>query len=106
LSFEHAFRALENFRRSGARYLLATTYTARTLNKDIITGRFRPTNLHQPPFRFPPPLQLINEECTEEGGKWSDKSLGLWRIDDLPSFAVGVPRLKKRQGLFRTQQGR
>ncbi|HET8670950.1 MAG TPA: class I SAM-dependent methyltransferase, partial [Candidatus Saccharimonadales bacterium] len=30
LSFEHIFRVLENFRRSGATYLLATTYTQRT----------------------------------------------------------------------------
>jgi hypothetical protein len=86
LSFEHAFSALQNFRRSGAKYLLATTYTARTQNRDIITGRFRPTNLGLPPFSFPAPLQLINERCSEDKGKWSDKSLGLWRMDALASF--------------------
>jgi hypothetical protein len=92
LSFEHAFRALQNFRRSGAKYLLTTTYTARTQNEDIMTGGFRPTNLQLPPFSFPPPIQLINEQCTEEGSKWSDKSLGLWRINDLPSFTTDARR--------------
>ena len=89
LSFEDVFRAVENFRLSGAKYLLATTYTERTHNEDIVTGEWRPTNLQQPPFSFPAPIQLINEHCTEEGGKWADKSLGLWRIQDLPSFRIG-----------------
>jgi hypothetical protein len=93
LSFEHSFRALENFRRSGSKYLLATTYTQRTHNRDIVSGAsWRPNNLQQPPFGFPPPIQLINEECSEGRGKWSDKSLGLWRIDDLPQFRIGVRR--------------
>jgi len=92
LSFEHIFQVLENFRKSGAKYLLATTYTQRAHNNDIVTGAWRPNNLQQPPFCFPSPIQLINEECSEGGGKWSDKSLGLWRIDDLPPFSTGVQR--------------
>jgi hypothetical protein len=84
LDFNHVFRALKNFRLSKAKYLLATSYTARTHNYNIDTGDFRPTNLQQPPFCFPPPIYLINEENTEEEGEWSDKSIGLWRIDDLP----------------------
>jgi SAM-dependent methyltransferase len=88
LSFEDVFRALENFRRCGAKYLMATTYTNRAHNDDIVTGEWRPTNLQQPPFSFPTPIQLINEHCTEEGGRWADKSLGLWRIQDLPSSGL------------------
>src|SRR5215831_656906 len=84
LSFDHIFRAIDNFRRSGARHLLATTYTTRTHNDDIVTGDWRPTNLQKPPLSFPHPIKLIIEECSEEEGKWSDKSLGLWRITDLP----------------------
>ena len=84
LSFNDAMNALKNFRRSGSRYLLATTYVDRLHNDDIVTGNWRPTNLEQAPFYFPPPLQLVNEGCTEDAGLWSDKSLGLWRIDDLP----------------------
>lgn len=103
MSFEHVFRALENFRQSGAKYLLATTYTERTHNDDIVTGAaWRPTNLQQPPFSFPPPIQLINEECTEDGGKWSDKSMGLWRIDDLPSLTIGLRRFRGVKKLVET----
>jgi hypothetical protein len=27
---------------------------------------------------------LIDERCEEGDGGWRDKSLGLWRLDDLP----------------------
>lgn len=83
LSFADAFRALRNFKRSGAKYLLITTYTDRFRNDDIVSGEWRPSNLVLAPFSFPTPMQSINEKCTEEGGKWADKSLALWRIDDL-----------------------
>jgi SAM-dependent methyltransferase len=85
LSFEDALRALNNFRRSRAKYLLVTTYTDCTRNDDIVSGGgWRPTNLQLPPYSFPVPLWIINEQCTEEGGKWADKSLALWRIQELP----------------------
>jgi hypothetical protein len=83
--FSHADirRALNNMRRSGATYLLTTTFPDRTENADIPTGRWRVLNLERAPFNFPPPLRLIVEQCTEGNGKYSDKSLGVWRIDDL-----------------------
>ena len=90
LSFDNIFRAVRNFRRSGAKYLLTTTYTERTQNYDIITGEFRPTNLLLSPFSFPPPIQLVNEQCSEDGDKWSDKSIGLWRIADLPALNLNA----------------
>ncbi len=83
LSFEDALGALRNFQRSGATYLLATTYVDRTQNDDIVTSYWRPTNLQLAPFSFPPPLHLINEHCTEEGGIWADKSMGVWTLQDL-----------------------
>jgi hypothetical protein len=43
-------------------------------------------NLQLPPFNFPAPLRLIEENCTEDGGKYADKSLGLWRLSDLPDL--------------------
>lgn len=36
------------------------------------------------PFHWPPPRELIDERCDEGGGGWRDKSLGLWRLDELP----------------------
>ncbi|MEM9203117.1 MAG: class I SAM-dependent methyltransferase [Actinomycetota bacterium] len=78
-------RAVSNLRRSGSRYLLTTTYIDRALNRNIATGDWRPLNLEREPFSFPPPLRLIDEKCTEEGGRFSDKSLALWKLDSLPT---------------------
>jgi len=82
-SFADALRALANLKRSGSTWLLTTTFTNRTNNVDITTGEWRPINLQLPPFDFPPPQRMINENCTEFGTDWADKSLGLWRLVDL-----------------------
>ena len=106
LSLDDCLRALENFRRSGARYLLATTYAEREDNPDIITGDFRATNLVQPPFSFPPPLILINEESTEERGLWADKSMGIWRLEDTPSAVrMGAAFGEKKTPTVRLSKG-
>lgn len=82
LSYEDAFRALSNIKRSGSTYLLTTTYFDRQSNRDIRTGDWRTLNLRLPPFGFTPPMRLIDEQAPQEG--FRDKSLGLWRIADLP----------------------
>lgn len=84
LSFAEIDRALQNLRAADIRYLLTTTFPSQLHNVDIVTGDWRPLNLEHPPFSFPPPLRLINEECTECEGKFADKSLGLWRIAEVP----------------------
>jgi hypothetical protein len=83
LSFADALRALANFRRGGARYLLATTFPGRPANTDAPTGQWRPLDLQKSPFGLPPPLALVKEGCTEAGGRYADKSLGLWRLADV-----------------------
>lgn len=76
--------AIRNFKESGSSYLLTTTFTNVAANPDLDhPGNWRPINLMRPPFDFPKPLRLLNEGCTELGGKYSDKSLGLWRLSDL-----------------------
>jgi SAM-dependent methyltransferase len=83
LSFEEGLKSIRNIRRSGSKYLLTTTFPERKANEDIVTGRWSPINLQAAPYLFPGPLLLVNEECTEYGGSYSDKSLGLWRVSDL-----------------------
>lgn len=83
LSFAQAQQALANIAASGARYLLTTTFTGRSENADIPTGKWRALNLQRPPFNLPQPLELINERCTEKDGRYADKSLGLWPVADL-----------------------
>ena len=71
------FRALKNFKQSQSTYLLPTTYLDRKVNSDVETGGWRPLNFQHPPFCFPAPLRLINEKCKGNGGRYSDKCLGL-----------------------------
>jgi len=85
LSFDQIFAAFANMRASGARYLLSTTYVEIDANEDAATGDWRPLNLTLPPFGLPEPEALIVEGCEEGDGAYADKSLGLWRVADLPS---------------------
>lgn len=40
--------------------------------------------MERAPFNWPSPRALINERCEEGGGGWRDKSVALWRLDELP----------------------
>ena len=87
LSNKEILNAIDNFRKSGSRYLITTTFTEVTKNSNlpIVTRSvgWRPINLNLKPFNFPTPITLINEECTEYNGKFSDKSLGVWDLTHL-----------------------
>ena len=81
--FKDIFLALHNICSSGSGYLLTTTFPSRQGNGDRLTGQWRPLNLEIPPFDFPEPRRIIHEACTEGEGAYHDKSLGLWRIEDI-----------------------
>jgi hypothetical protein len=89
LAYRDLNRALVNICNSGSTYLLATTFPARERNNDIATGEWRPLNLNKAPFNFPQPLVLINEECTEADGGFADKSMALWKVDDIKMCLQG-----------------
>lgn len=72
--------ALQNFRRSGATYLLVTTFTGDHPNAEAPLGGWRPLNLERAPFLLGPPLGLISERESVEDVRYLDKSLGLWRL--------------------------
>lgn len=82
LSHADVKKALRNFKASGAKYLLTTTFPLRR-DCDIQSGGWRPINLEAAPFYFPRPLILSSEECTEQNGAYADKSLALWKLDDI-----------------------
>lgn len=86
LSFTDIDKVLRNLKESSIKWLLATTFTDCEQNEDIATGDWRVLNLELPPFNFSPPNTLIDEECTEGGGQFTDKSLGLWKIQELPDM--------------------
>jgi glycosyltransferase involved in cell wall biosynthesis len=83
LSFADAHKIIANFKRSGAKYLLTTTFTQRKVNDDLGSEFWRPLNKQLPPFNFPPPQLLINEGCTEGNNMFMDKCLGLWKLEDI-----------------------
>lgn len=84
LSFGRIFDAFRNLKRSGSTYLLTTTFLEHEENQDIEDGDWRMLNLARPPFRLPPPVDVLVEGCVEGGGAYADKALGLWRVDELP----------------------
>lgn len=88
LSFDDIEAAFRNLCRSGSTWLLTTTFPDRSANRNILTGQWRPLNLTAPPFNLPEPQRLINEECTENGGIYRDKSLGLWKIQEIASYCL------------------
>jgi hypothetical protein len=73
-------RALENFRKSGTRYLIATTFP-RGRNDPIRLGAWQAMDLCAEPFLQPRP-QRLNSEALQN----SVKSLGVW--------CLNVPRRK------------
>jgi len=83
LSLSDIRNALSNVCKSQAKYLLTTTFSDRRKNIDIATGQWRTLNFEISPFFFPLPLKMINEQCTECDGGYADKSLALWKIDDI-----------------------
>jgi hypothetical protein len=84
LSNKDVVAAIGNIKKSGARWLVTTTYTGDRPNVDILTGQWRTLNFRLPPFSFPSPTELVDEKCTEGNGAFSDKHLGVWKIAELP----------------------
>lgn len=85
LTYEDALKIIANFKKTGATYLLTTTFVNRTKNNNL-AGKdlfWRPLNMQLAPFNFPEPLLILNEGCTEEAGQFADKSLGLWLLSDI-----------------------
>jgi SAM-dependent methyltransferase len=83
LSFGNIARAVENFRRTGATWLITTTFPEWQTNLDCEDGDWRALNFEREPFEWRVPRELINENCMEAGGGWRDKSLGVWRLADI-----------------------
>ncbi len=86
LSYNNIFKVIKNYKRSGAQYLLVSTYTNPSrknfdVDKFYLYGRM--LNMQKFPFYFKHPIELIVEGCTEGNGEFADKSLGLWNLSNL-----------------------
>ncbi|MCB0730487.1 MAG: class I SAM-dependent methyltransferase [Ignavibacteriae bacterium] len=82
-STKDILKALSNVKASKSKYLMMTTFNQEEKYNDIITGGWRTINFEKSPFNLPEPIMIVNENCTEKNGAFSDKSLGVWRIKDL-----------------------
>jgi hypothetical protein len=100
LPFADIAAAIANFRASGARYLLATTFPCWRQNADITArGDWRPLNLELPPFELPAPLRLIAEVNVEDP-RFADKSLGLWELAPASATQPTAPRAHGRRSIW------
>jgi SAM-dependent methyltransferase len=78
-----AIDALRNIARTQASYLLVTTFPDCAVNRDVLTGGWRPLNLQRAPFDLGAPLEWVHERAPGPDGAFADKALGLWAIGDL-----------------------
>lgn len=87
LAYAEIAAVLRRFVASGARHLIVTQFGAARPNRDTAGGAWRPLDLQAAPFGFPPPLHVVVERCSEGGGAFADKSLAVWRLEDLARTA-------------------
>jgi hypothetical protein len=76
--------ALNNIKNhSNVKYIMMTTFINRTNSELPIQWPWRPLCFFKEPFNFPKPIELINEICSEDYPNNIDKSLGLWKVEDI-----------------------
>ena len=74
---------INNFKNSGAKYLLATTFKNTKLNEDIFIGGWRTLNMQIHPFNFPEPVYELAEMLDKSGKHFPDKYLAMWKLEDI-----------------------
>lgn len=79
LSLRDAARAIENIKRSGARYLLTTHFPDCATNMDTVVPYWRQLNFTLAPFNFPNPVDCLSDWSSRTDGK----CIAIWRIADL-----------------------
>lgn len=104
LSFNDIFRAINNLKKSKSKYILTTTYQNVSKNKNIVTGAWRPVNLEMPPFNFPKPMRIINEQSINRRDASHVKCLALWRLEDIPDYHVNTKNLTKYLQISKIQK--
>jgi hypothetical protein len=81
LSYAKVQAALDNFKRSGSKYLLVSSYPKTLRNYDIHDGAYRPLNLLRKPFKLSKPLLQVKEESKAPGVE-CDKTMYLFRLHE------------------------
>lgn len=81
LSNSTILKVLNNFQKSGSRFLLTTHFPNEKKNIFIVNGMFRRINLEIHPFNFPPPIKIFLEDKIERSVE--RKYLALWDLKKL-----------------------
>lgn len=82
--------AINHLKRSGSRWLIASTFTDRE-NEDLKGNTFRNVNLERAPYGFPPPERSIRDPVLVDGVPKEtalDRTLGLWPLSVLPTYSA------------------
>lgn len=79
LPFTAIYEAYANWKKAGFNYVFATTFPEETENMDCAVGDWRPLNMEIGPFHWGKP-QILVREHTVYSGRFSDKSIGVWRL--------------------------
>lgn len=86
LTDEQVFKAFENIKASGAKYLATTHFNWFHIPNNPLAeargGSWRKINLRMAPFNLPMPIDLISEGSSQPLG--IDKTIGVWEVKDLP----------------------
>lgn len=83
LSLDDGVTALRNMKASGARMLIATTFTHRENLDHKKPGAWRPLNLEKPPYPLGRPVEIFYERAPNRADKNNDKALGVWSFVDM-----------------------
>ena len=75
--------AIQNIKKSGITYLAVTTFPGRE-NRDCKLGNWRALDMEAAPFNFPAPMHMIREREPNPNDRNNEKSIGVWRVSDLP----------------------
>jgi len=81
LSNMNVLNAIENIKKSGAKYLFTSFDSKVTVNEDVLDGGYRPINLTAEPFNLPMPIDFYDEETLflDDFGR----GMGVWEINKL-----------------------
>lgn len=83
LPYADILQILSNFKKSGSKYILMTHFSGNRKNSNVNVGQWRTLTFTANPFNFSNPTDIINENCTECNGLYSDKCMALWKLSDI-----------------------
>jgi SAM-dependent methyltransferase len=86
LSYESVIKSINNFVKSGSKYVMLTSYPLTIKNHDILDGDYRALNLFKEPFSLPTNYLYKVREQSRGKDVELDKTMYLWDMNVLSRF--------------------